>query len=115
MTALVADDSALVRRRVRRILEAAGFAVEEAEDGVAAERRLRQGDIDVALLDITMPEMDGLQVLKECAHRVPCVVVSALGHERVVLEAVRLGARDFVVKPFAPERLLSAVRRALAR
>ena len=89
----------------------------EAANGLEAVDRYKQLRPDVVTLDITMPEMDGIAALREILALDPqarVVMCSALGQESKVLEAVRAGARDFVVKPFAPERVLAAISQAAA-
>ena len=89
----------------------------EAGDGREAVERFRQLNPEVTTLDITMPEKDGLQALREIVSLDPSarvIMCSALGQESKVLEAIKSGAKDFVVKPFQPDRVLEAVAKALA-
>ena len=113
---LVVDDAAFARVRTSRALIAAGHEVIEAENGQRAVEIYERERPDAVLLDITMPVMDGLEALSairniDAGARV--AMLTAVGHEAVVMDAVRRGAIDFVVKPVAPERLLSVVRRLL--
>jgi len=115
---LVVDDLAFMREAIKNILETAGIVVTgeagDGAEGVDAYMRLRP---DVTLMDITMPVMDGLRALSGIRRRDPeaCVVMcSALGQQKYVIQAIQLGARDFVVKPFRRERIVNAVRKAAA-
>lgn len=115
---LVVDDAAFMRKVLTDALTAAGHeVVGEAGDGNEAVERFRELKPDLATLDITMPEKDGLTALKEILSLDPgarVVMCSALGQESKVLEAIKSGAKDFVVKPFQAERVLQAVQSALA-
>jgi two-component system chemotaxis response regulator CheY len=114
---LVVDDAAFMRKVLGDALRAGGHeVVGEAADGVEALARVAELHPDLTTLDITMPEKDGLATLRELMALAPdarVVIVSALGQESKVLEAIKLGARDFVVKPFDAERLLGAIEKAL--
>mgnify|MGYP005842542351 CR=1 FL=1 len=114
---LVVDDAPFLRRRLRDILEAAGHrVVAEAEDGDQALALYEEHLPDVVTLDLVMPRRDGLETLRELRARHPdaaVVVCTSLAGEPALLEAVRLGARDYVLKPLGPGRLLEAVAKAL--
>lgn len=115
---LVVDDAAFMRKVLTDALVAGGHeVVGEAGDGDAGLAAYRQLQPDLVTLDITMPGKDGITTLRELVELDPearVVVCSALGQETKVLEAVKSGARDFVVKPFDRDRLLDAVSKALA-
>jgi two-component system chemotaxis response regulator CheY len=115
---LVVDDAAFMRRMVSDALTRGGHeVVGEGRTGTEAVARYLELQPELTTLDITMPEKDGLAALKEIVAIDPAarvIMCSALGQESKVLEAVRSGARDFVVKPFQPERILDAAARALA-
>jgi two-component system, chemotaxis family, chemotaxis protein CheY len=115
---LVVDDAAFMRKMVSDALAKGGHeVVGEAADGQEAIERFQELSPDLLTLDITMPEKDGLQALKEIVALDPgarVVMCSALGQESKVLEAIKSGAKDFVVKPFQPDRVLEAVSKALA-
>lgn len=114
---LVVDDAEFLRVRISKVLTGSGHQVIEADNGVSAVDAYSSGHPDAVLLDITMPEMDGLAALKEIRASDPearVVMLTALGQESIVLEAIKFGAKDFVVKPFQPERVLAAIDRALA-
>jgi two-component system, chemotaxis family, chemotaxis protein CheY len=115
---LVVDDSAFMRRMVGDALTGGGHeVVGEGASGGEAVARYEELQPELTTLDITMPGKDGLTALKEIVALDPAarvIMCSALGQEAKVLEAVKSGARDFVVKPFQAERLLAAAARALA-
>jgi two-component system chemotaxis response regulator CheY len=115
---LVVDDAAFMRKMVSDALAKGGHeVVGEAGNGVEAIARFQELKPDLMTLDITMPEMDGLAALAEIVAVDPSakvVMCSALGQESKVLEAIKLGAKDFVVKPFQPTRVIEAVDKALA-
>ncbi|GAB4248071.1 MULTISPECIES: response regulator [Deferrisoma] len=113
---LVVDDAVFMRRTLRDILEAAGHqVVAEAGDGVEALERYEEHRPDVVTLDLVMPRMGGLEALRELRRRHPearVIVCSSVSDEASILEAIRLGARDYVIKPVAPEKLREAVDKA---
>ena len=115
---LVVDDAAFMRKMVGDALAKGGHeVVGEAGNGVEAVARFQEIKPDLVTLDITMPEKDGLAALAEIVAVDPSakvVMCSALGQESKVLEAIKLGAKDFVVKPFQPDRVIEAVGKALA-
>ena len=115
---LVVDDAAFMRKMVSDALAKGGHeVVGEAGNGVEAVARYQELKPDLMTLDITMPEKDGLTALSEIVAADPAarvVMCSALGKEAKVLEAIKLGAKDFVVKPFQPDRVIEAVGKALA-
>jgi two-component system chemotaxis response regulator CheY len=114
---LVVDDAAFMRKMVSDALTGGGHEiVGEAANGLEAVQRFQELRPDIMTLDITMPEKDGLAALKEIIAVDPgakVVMCSALGQESKVLESIKLGAKDFVVKPFQVDRVLSAVEKAL--
>ena len=115
---LVVDDAAFMRKMVSDALTRGGHeVVGEAGNGVEAITRFQELKPELTTLDITMPEKDGLAALKEIIEIDPTarvIMCSALGQESKVLESIKLGARDFVVKPFQPARVQEAVAKALA-
>ena len=115
---LVVDDAAFMRKMVSDALAKAGHEViGEACNGVEAVESFRALKPELTTLDITMPEKDGIAALAEIMAIDPAarvVMCSALGQETKVLESIKLGAKDFVVKPFQPARVLEAVGKALA-
>lgn len=116
-TVLVVDDAQFLRVRLSRMLTEHGYDILEAENGDRAIAQYEANTPDAVLLDITMPDKDGLEVLREIRGKDPSarvVMLTALGQQSIVLEAIKAGARDFVVKPFEQERVLSALQKALA-
>ena len=114
---LVVDDAAFMRKMVSDALASGGHeVVGEAGNGEEAIDRFQELKPEITTLDITMPGKDGLEALKEIVAMDPSarvVMSSALGQESKVLEAIKAGAKDFVVKPFEPARVLDAVTKAL--
>ena len=115
---LVVDDAAFMRKMVTDALTKGGHEViGEAGNGTEAVQQYQTLKPDLTTLDITMPEKDGLSALREIIALDPAarvVMCSALGQESKVLESIKLGAKDFVVKPFQADRVLGAVEKALA-
>jgi DNA-binding response OmpR family regulator/glycine cleavage system H lipoate-binding protein len=115
---LVVDDEAVICQACRRVLSRQGFQVEESTDAQEGLSRAREGDYAAILLDIKMPEMDGIQFLEELRKKKPDVPVMIMtGYPSIpnAAAAVRLGASDYVTKPFTPEQITQSVRRMLAR
>ena len=115
---LVVDDAAFMRKMVSDALVKGGHeVVGEAGNGNEAVARYQELRPEVMTLDITMPEKDGLAALQEIMALDPgarVIMCSALGQESKVLESIKIGAKDFVVKPFQPDRVLGAVDKALS-
>jgi two-component system chemotaxis response regulator CheY len=116
---LIVDDAAFMREMLRDILMGAGYSiVGEAADGEEAEAKFREYSPDVVTLDIVMPKKCGLDALRSMIELDPgaCVVMcSALGQESLVMEALEAGARDYIVKPFKPDQVITVVGRALEK
>jgi len=113
---LVVDDAEFMRLRLSKLLASNGYEVIEAEDGQQAVERYQQLRPDLVLMDITMPVMDGIAAvkgIKELDAAATIIMCSALGQQSMVIEAVKAGAKDFVVKPFEPEKVLSAIKKHL--
>ncbi len=113
---LIVDDAEFLRVRISKMLVGEGFEVAEAENGLKAIESYKSKKPDMVLMDVTMPEMDGLTALKELRKIDPnakVVMLTALGQESVVLEAVKSGAKDFIVKPFDRDRVMSAINKLL--
>jgi two-component system chemotaxis response regulator CheY len=111
---LVVDDAMFMRNKTSRLLSENGYQVVEASNGEEAVKRHIEEKPDVVLMDITMPVLDGIEALKQIKENDPnvkVVMVTALGQKSMVLEALKAGARDFIVKPFQPDRLLEAVKK----
>lgn len=115
---LIVDDAAFMRMMLKEILTKAGHEiVGEAENGAVGIEKYKELCPDLVTLDITMPDMDGLKALKEIRTINPeavCIMCSAMGQQTMVVEAIKNGAADFVVKPFLPDRVKEAVSKALA-
>jgi two-component system chemotaxis response regulator CheY len=114
---LIVDDAEFLRVRLNKILDTEGYEVFQAENGCKAVAAYKDAHPDVVLMDVTMPEMDGLTALKEIVSFDPkakVVMLTALGQESVVLDAVKSGARDFIVKPFEHDRVMKAISKLLA-
>jgi two-component system chemotaxis response regulator CheY len=115
---MIVDDNAFMRSTIKGVLTQAGFDIAaEASDGAEAVNTYSSAQPDLVTMDITMPNMDGVEALKELLKQDPgakVVMVSAMGQESLVVEAVTAGAVDFVVKPFEPERVVDAITKALA-
>lgn len=111
---LVVDDAAFMRMRCSKLLTDNGYEVVEAENGLDAIAKYKASKPDAVLLDITMPEMDGLTALKEIRKVDPeakVAMVTAMGQQSMIMDAIKSGAKDFVVKPFQPDRVLAAVKK----
>ena len=114
---LIVDDLAFIKIVLRDILEKSGFrVVGEASNGEQAITMYQDTRPDVVLMDITMPGMDGITALKRIRQIDPAarvIICSALGQQRLIVQAIQLGAKDFIVKPFQPQRVVSALKKAL--
>jgi two-component system chemotaxis response regulator CheY len=114
---LVVDDAAFMRVRAAKVLTDNGHEVVQAENGIEAIKQYAEWRPDAVLMDITMPEMDGLTALKEIRKIDPqarVAMVTAMGQQAMVMEALKAGAKDFVLKPFRPDRVLAALQKLLA-
>ncbi len=117
-TVLIVDDEKNIRATIARGLRLEGFRTEEAENGIAALEVLDQGGIDLVILDVQMPEMDGLALLAAMRERElnpPAIVLTAHGSIERAVQAVKLGAYDFIEKPPSLERIVLAAGNALDR
>lgn len=114
---LISDDAAFMRMMIKDILTKNGFnVVGEAENGLVAVDKYKELQPDLVLMDITMPEMDGIQALKkirEFDSSAKVVMCSAMGQQAMVIEAIQAGAKDFIVKPFQADRVIEAVNKAI--
>jgi two-component system chemotaxis response regulator CheY len=117
-TIMIVDDNAFMRSTIKGVLTQAGFEIAaEAADGAEAVGAYPTANPDLVTMDVTMPNMDGITALKELLKQDPAakvVMVSAMGQEALIVEAVAAGAVDFVAKPFEPERVVAAINKALA-
>jgi DNA-binding response OmpR family regulator len=114
---LVADDESAQRRLLRAYLSKAGYSVVEAENGLDALALLRGGGIDVALVDVMMPKLDGFEVVRRIRSEsaVPIILLTARGEETSRVAGLELGADDYVVKPFSAPEVVARVRTHLRR
>ena len=116
-TVLICDDAIFMRTMIGDILRQAGFdVVGEAENGAQAVSKYRELRPDFVTMDIVMPDMGGIDAVREIMKEDPrakILMCSAMGQQALVIEAIQAGARDFVVKPFQPSRVLEAVQRVL--
>ncbi|MCI7469516.1 MAG: response regulator [Lachnospiraceae bacterium] len=114
---LICDDAAFMRMMIKDILTKNGYnVVGEAENGVKAIEMYKETKPDLVLMDITMPEMDGIGALKGIRSEDPnanVIMCSAMGQQAMVIEAIQSGAKDFIVKPFQAERVLEAVKKVV--
>lgn len=114
---LICDDAAFMRMMIKDILTKNGYEVAgEAENGAIAVNKYAELKPDLVLMDITMPEMDGIQALKKIKETDPkatIIMCSAMGQQAMVIEAIQSGAKDFIVKPFQAERVVEAVKKVL--
>ncbi|NLV16974.1 MAG: response regulator [Syntrophomonadaceae bacterium] len=115
---LIVDDAAFMRMMIKDILTKNGYAVVgEAENGLNAIEKYTEYLPDLVTMDITMPEMDGISAVKEIKKNDPnarIIMCSAMGQQAMVIDAIQAGARDFIVKPFQPDRVLEAVAKAMS-
>lgn len=114
---LIVDDAAFMRMMIKDILEKNGFEIiGEANNGLKAVEIYKKEKPDVVTMDITMPDMDGIEAVKEIRAFDPgakIVMCSAMGQQTMVMDAIRAGARDFIVKPFQPDRVLEAIKKVV--
>jgi two-component system chemotaxis response regulator CheY len=114
---LIVDDLTFIKMVLKDLVEKAGFrVVGEASDGEEALRLFDEKRPDIVLMDITMPKMDGLTALQKILEMDPeakVIMCSALGQQRLILQAIQLGAKDFIVKPFRPERVIGSIKKIL--
>ena len=114
---LIADNESIIRMDLKELLEEAGHeVVGEAADGLKAVELTRKLKPDLVIMDIKMPEMDGIQALKkikEADANAAVIMCSAMGQQAMVIEAIQSGAKDFIVKPFQAERVLEAVKKVV--
>jgi DNA-binding response OmpR family regulator len=114
---LVVDDELSLRRLMRLYLTKAGFTVEEASTGNEALAALRRGGIDLAIVDVMLPETDGFEVVRQARRNssVPIILLTARGEEASRVAGLELGADDYVVKPFLAHEVVARVRAQLRR
>ncbi|NLY86721.1 MAG: response regulator [Tissierellia bacterium] len=115
---LIVDDASFMRMMIKDILTKNGFTVAgEAENGVKAVEKYKELNPDLVIMDITMPEMDGIQAVREIKkinNDAKIIMCSAMGQQAMVIEAIQAGAKDFIVKPFQSDRVVEAVKKVLS-
>lgn len=114
---LIVDDAAFMRMMIKDILTKNGYnVVGEAENGMKAFEKYNELHPDLVLMDITMPELDGIGALKKIKGADPnalIIMCSAMGQQAMVIESIQAGAKDFIVKPFQADRVLEAVKKVV--
>ncbi|RBP70131.1 two-component system chemotaxis response regulator CheY [Alkalibaculum bacchi] len=114
---LIVDDAIFMRMKLKDILEKGGYeVVAEAQNGVEAVEKFKTENPDLVTMDITMPEMDGIAALKSIKEVNPnakVIMCSAMGQQSMVMDAIRAGALDFIVKPFDNDRVIQSIDKAL--
>ena len=114
---LIVDDAAFMRMMIKDILEKNGFeVVGEASNGIVAVDLYKKEKPDVVTMDITMPDMDGIEAVKAIKEFDPAakvIMCSAMGQQSMVMDAIKSGAKDFIVKPFQADRVLEAINKVL--
>ncbi len=114
---LICDGAAFMRMMIKDILTKNGYNIAgEAENGAKAVEKYNELKPDLVLMDITMPEMDGIQALKKIKETDPnasVIMCSAMGQQAMVIESIQSGAKDFIVKPFQADRVLEAVQKVV--
>jgi two-component system chemotaxis response regulator CheY len=114
---MICDDAAFMRMMIKDILTKNGYEIAaECENGAVAVEKYPEVKPDLVLMDITMPDMDGIQALKkikEIDAGANVIMCSAMGQQAMVIEAIQSGAKDFIVKPFQAERVLEAVKKVV--
>ncbi|MBQ3588082.1 MAG: response regulator transcription factor, partial [Oscillospiraceae bacterium] len=118
MKILVVDDEQRIRELIGQYLTVAGYDVENARDGIEALTKISKGDIDLCILDVMMPFMDGITCLKEMRARgfkTPVIILSAKGEEYDKITGFDAGTDDYVVKPFSPKELMARVKAVINR
>jgi len=112
---LIVDDAAFIRVQLKQLLTANGFAVVgEAENGIVALRKINELKPDIVTLDITMPEMDGIECMariQKMDYKPVVIMVSAMGQEPYVQKAILCGAKGFIVKPYKPETVINQLNK----
>ena len=114
---LICDDAAFMRMMIKDILTKNGYNVAgEAENGAKGIEKYKELKPDLVLMDITMPEMDGIEALKaikSADSNAKVIMCSAMGQQAMVIESIQAGAKDFIVKPFQADRVIEAVKKVV--
>ena len=115
---MIVDDASFMRMMLKDILSKNGYQTVEAENGKKAIEKYKESHPDIVTMDITMPEMDGIEALKEIKKvdaGAKIVMCSAMGQQAMVIEAIQNGAKDFIVKPFQADRVIEAVSKVIGK
>ncbi len=114
---MICDDAVFMRMMIKNILTKNGYTIAaEAENGLKAVEKYKEVSPDLVLMDITMPEMDGIEALKRIKaidDNAKVIMCSAMGQQAMVIESIQSGAMDFIVKPFQADRVIEAVKKAI--
>ena len=114
---LIVDDASFMRMMIKDILSKNGFTIlGEAENGLKAVEKYKELNPDLVIMDITMPEMDGILALKKIKENdagATVIMCSAMGQQAMVIESIQAGAKDFIVKPFQADRVIEAVKKVV--
>ncbi|KAE9637049.1 MAG: two-component system, chemotaxis family, chemotaxis protein CheY [Epulopiscium sp.] len=114
---LIVDDAAFMRMMIKDILTKNGYEIAaEAENGAKAVEKFKELSPDLVIMDITMPEMDGIQAVREIKKidgNATIIMCSAMGQQAMVIESIQAGAKDFIVKPFQADRVVEAVKKVI--
>ncbi len=115
---LVVDDASFMRVTIKNILEANGHEmIGEAGDGAEAIEKYESLKPELVILDITMPEMNGIEALKKIKEKDPdakVIICSAMGYQQMLAQAIECGAEEFIVKPFEASQLVAAIEKVMA-
>lgn len=118
MKVLICEDEEMLLAAIEFRLRKQGFELVLAKDGMAALEHIRQGLPDLLVADIKMPKLSGLELIKyvrsELKSSIPIIIISSLDQDAVILEAFKLGANDFIAKPFKPAELILRIRKIIA-
>ena len=113
---LIVDDSQYQRSRAKKLLEESGFSVIEALDGIEGVCTFRKEAPDLVIMDINMPYMEGIEALeyiKKLDENAIVIMFTTLDDEKTIMKAIKAGAKDYIVKPLDPERMIATIRRFL--
>lgn len=117
MKVLICEDEAILLTAIEFRLRKKGFELELAQDGLTALEQIRKGLPDLIVADLRMPKLSGLELIhyvrSELKSSIPIIIISELNQDEIVLEAFRLGANDFIIKPFKPSELVLRIRKIM--
>lgn len=113
MKILICDDSLYIRNKLSSFLKDYGFTIIEAENGKVAVEKSLKLDPDIIIMDIIMPEMDGITAMKNIkkVREIPIVILSNIGQQTQIIEALQQGADEYIVKPFDPGKMLAIIEK----